>query len=55
MAKAKKVVKKRAVKKTVKPELKRLSWRDRLSIKLLVMKAHLNLLWLSLKAKLRGY
>jgi hypothetical protein len=54
MAKAKKVVKKRAT-RAVKPKAVQLSWRNKLQIKLLVAKAQLNIWWHLLKAKMRGY
>ena len=61
---AKKITKKRPAKK-VKPvvvEAPKLSWRDKLNVKVIVLQANLNVLksrvvlaWQSLKAKLRGY
>jgi hypothetical protein len=60
----KKITKKRPAKK-VKPvvvEAPKLSWRDKLNVKVIVLQANLNVLksrvvlaWQSLKAKLRGY
>lgn len=60
----KKIVKKRPVKKAkpVVVEAPKLSWRDKLNVKVIVLQAELNTLkwriimaWQSLKAKLRGY
>ena len=60
----KKITKKRPAKKAkpVVVETPKLSWRDKLNVKVIVLQADLNTLkwriimaWQSLKAKLRGY
>ena len=51
----KKVVRKRVVKKAAEPVVQKLSFSQKLSIKMLVVKAQLNSLFYSLRAKVRGY
>lgn len=55
MAKAKKAIKKRVTKKVSEPVVYELSFRDKLEIKWVVLKAQLNSLWYLLRAKIRGY
>lgn len=51
----KKVVRKRVVKKASEPIVQKLSFRDKLIVKLVAFKARLNSFFYSLKAKVRGY
>lgn len=51
----KKVVRKRVAKKAAGPVVQKLSFRDKLIVKLMVFKARFNSFFYSLKAKVRGY
>lgn len=51
----KKAVRKRVVKKAAEPVVQQLSFRDKVGIKLVVLKARLNSFFYSLRAKVRGY